>query len=66
MRVKGNSACHIVCMPFIAMAWFIFLFGSVSSVTVGFLSLSPEHLLGVFSEVQGLTEHLQAWLWWLG
>ena len=53
-------------MPFIAMAWFIFLFGSVSSVTVGFLSLSPEHLLGVFSEVQGLTEHLQAWLWWLG
>ena len=39
------------------MTWFVFLFGSVSSVTVGSLSLSPEHLLGIFSEVQGLTEN---------
>ena len=44
-------------MPFIAMTWFVFLFGSVSSVTVGFLYLYPERLLGVFSEVQGLTEN---------
>ena len=44
-------------MPLRAKTWFVFPLGSVSLVTVEFLSLSPERLLGVFSEVQGLTEN---------